>query len=82
MFSPLAHVSEGVDLLKIDQPFLLPLKPCVEGLSSQQFSTVAPQSLIMHIINEVYVYKQNCCERSCLLLLLEVDYQYSHEMIT
>ena len=66
MFSPLAHVSEGVDQ---SQPFLLPLKPCVEGLSSQQFSTVAPQSLIMHIINEVYVYKQNCCERQLFIVI-------------
>ena len=64
MFLPLTHISKGVALLKINQsqPFLLNLKSSVEGLSSPQFSTVAPQLLIMHISNEAYVYKQHCCE--------------------
>ena len=58
MFLPVAHICEGVALPKVDpsQRFSSPSKPCVERPSVLEFPTVAPQSLIMHISNEIYVY--------------------------
>ena len=71
-FLPVVHISEGVALPKEDhsQLFSSPPKPCVKRPSVLQFLTVAPQSLIMHISNKVYVYKQNCCVRQLVFVIL------------
>ena len=83
MFAPVAHISEGVALPKVDHStlFSAPTKPCVESPSVLKFPTVVPQSLIMHISNEVYVYKQTVVFGSCFLLFSATYPQYDDHVI-
>ena len=68
MFVPVAHISEGVALPRVDhsQLFSSPSKPCVERPSVLQFPTVAPQSLIMHM-RSMFINK-TAASGSCFLL--------------
>ena len=80
MFLPVAHISEGVALSKVDhsQLFSSPSKPCVERPSVLHFPTVAPQFLIMHI-RSMFINK-TAVSGSCSLLF-SVTYPHDDDHV-